>query len=339
MKKTLILILLGIWISLATGWATPQKPSGIVLMDSAVTNFLKRWENRVNRLSNRVDSAEINNRRQAALTGFFIADTVQIPDLRQPAVIYRHTIPQVSARNWVGGFSNLFWEDVFQFKINPSRMQVVAKKRNRVQLEVTVFVELTGIRNEGRQPHHLRDAWVLTLEAKAMKSAYRDLAIRSIRRLGGPVELPGLTLAKVADYHDRLQHWFVRFLADSSQRTEARWHLKELMRSDTVLVRIDEKTDTLTLDQLLQLKLRTESVARFQVQSFDMEYCDEFLRNPDNVLVGQLILLEGITVSADNQQLYQRRRTDAVPFPSHHSGRWAQVSNVTVNWNKPSQTR
>lgn len=327
------------WISLATAWAAPHKPAGVVIIDAAVANWLKTWENRVNRLSDRVDSTETTSRQQAALTVFFVADTVRIPDLRQPAVIYQHVVPAVSARTWIGGFSNLFWEDVFQFRIDPTRSRVVEKKRNRVQLEVTVWVELSGIRNEGRQPHHLRDEWVLTVDATVAKKTYQDLAIRSIRRKGGPVELPGLTIAKVAGYHDQLQHWFVRFLADSTHRTEARQQLKQLMRSDTILVTTDGKVDTLTLDQLLTFRLNPAAVAHFQVQSFDMEYCDEFLQNPDKVLVGQLITLEGVTVSTENQQLYRRRRTDAVPFPQSQPGPWAQASNVTVNWNKPHQLR
>ncbi|RCR67643.1 hypothetical protein DUE52_21310 [Larkinella punicea] len=339
MKNILVGILIGGWMSGTTGWAAPVKPAGFNLVNPAVANWLAKWENRVNRLSSRVDSAETDTRKLASLQDFFVADTVKIPDLRQPAVIYQHVSPQTSARNWVNGFAQLFWEDVFHFQLEPTRMRQMAKKKNRTRLEVTASVALTGILSEGRQPLRQRDEWVLELDATERKGTYQDLVIHSIRRKADSVELPGLTIAKVAGYHEQMQHWFVRFLADSTRQTQALGKLKQLMRSDTVVVMTGEKADTLTLAQLLALRLRPEAIARFQIQSFDLEYCDDFIENPDKVVVGQLIVLEGVTVSVESPQIYRRKRTDAVPFPAGRREPWVQAFNLIVHWNQPDQLR
>ncbi|GAA4409218.1 hypothetical protein GCM10023187_32200 [Nibrella viscosa] len=326
-------------LTATAGWTTPPQPEGLYQLDTAVANWFKAWESRVNQLSSRVDQGATGSRQQAALQGFFVADTVQVPDLSQPALLYQHLTPHTTAGNWIGTLPGRFWEDVFVFRVNPYQLRVVDRKRNRVRLEVTAKVALTGVFRDSRQQHHLQDDWVFLVEANAHQKTYTQPLIRSIRRSNLPVELPGLTVARVAGYHDQLQHWLVRFLADSSGRDEAHTRLRQLMRSDTILIATNRAIDTLTLDELPALRLRPEALAYFRVQSFDMSYCDEYLPNPDRVLVGRQITLEGITLSIGSQQLYQRRHTDAVRFPEHQTGPWAQVSNVIINWTQPEKTR
>ncbi|ADB42423.1 hypothetical protein [Spirosoma linguale] len=340
MKAVFFLVTICLLTGLAQA-APDNRPTapGLKAYPPELINWLKAWEQQVNRLSYRVDSTERHIREQTLLAAFQHTDTLSIPDLRQPLAVYRHTLPRVTVSTWITGLANSFWEDAFLFRVHPvgdgRQLRTLGRSRQKVQLQLPVQVNLSGILHDSQQPHHLRDEWYMVLEATNQKGIYQDFQIRSIQRIDKPVEVPNLTIGRLVDYEQQLEQNLIRILADPTRQGEALLKLQQLIPSDSVRVLTSQKSDALLLGDLLTLKLPVTTVARCRVVSFDISYCDNFFQQPDQSFVGQLTVLEGVSPAMSDATLFRHRRNDIIPVTASQVD-WGEpvvtLSNVVISW-------
>jgi len=342
--KNLFLTL--IWLSGLTllPFSAAFAKSGEPPVHPELTHWFDQWVAQVNHLSGRADSLKTEVQQQAAIQTFFVSDDVQIPDLNQPIDLYAANPLRTTVRQWVTKLADTYWQDAFQFHINSEltaeQVRIMGEEDQKTILKVTVPVSIQGIFRASRQSHRLSDEWVFELEATLDQQTYSAVRIRSVRRSGKPLNMPGLTNDKVVGYHDQLLQGLVSLLGDTTNQARDLAQLRQLLPADSVTVVTSQRSDKLTLNQLAALRLPVQQVAQCRIQSFNMSYCDDFFRNPDGSYVGQLTALEEVSIVRNNLQWYRHQRTDVIPV-SHQQVQenkpLVTLSRVVVTWDTPQR--